>query len=134
MGGFNQLNVNNNFPVKSSKLEPCNGRKAIALNISLSGNGPASVIFQYADNFGSLQGMFIQQPENSSGIIVVIVATGQIISLTEANCGYVPILGVDSSEIQVFNVSGSDNVEYNLFLLNYTPDPIIWNAVYISSE
>jgi hypothetical protein len=138
MGGFNQLNVNNSFPVKSSKLEPCNGRKAIAIQLSLgSVLGPADPLtlsFIFTDNFGSLQGIWYST-DVAWPIQLTIQSTGQVLTLPNETQGYLPILGVDSSQIlvEIMEEDGEFGPStFTLFLLNYTPDPIVWPRNYTS--
>ena len=135
MGGFNQLNMNNYFPVKASIKEPCNGRKAISIHVSGVADpdtgmaAPVILSSVFGDSFGSIQGLFFNPFDAgaTAGFNVFIESTGQVVSLENGQQGYIPLLGFDSSQITITPMS-SGNLGCVIFLLNYSPDPYIWNA------
>lgn len=122
------------IPAKCSSIEPCIGRKAIPVHITQPQNPdglglPFSFQFQFLDNVGSIQGLWINPFDNGAAaeFNITIEATGQIISI-QGYEGYIPLLGFDSSTITITPMS-SGILGITLYFLNWTPQPYLWNTI-----
>lgn len=128
MGSNNTLLTTAIFPVKGSILEPCQGRKAISLHAVTNSEDAISLPFQYNDNFGSLQGLWVDN-KGITPCSITVQSTGQRISILPYQQGFVSVIGADSTNILVQALDASGALDIVIILLNYTCPNSLWVTV-----